>query len=113
MHELTREPTSLPVVFLHGARDGQHHPLAAEVSRIAARHNNVLLRVAYSRPHPEDVAGADYHVEGRIDETMLRRFKPAGDAEYFLCGPPGFLADVTGSLSRSGVAGERIHVEQF
>ncbi len=113
LHELTREPTDRPVVFLHGARDGRHHPLADEVDGIARDHDNVTVRVAYSRPRPDDVRGRDFDADGRIDADTVRDTVPNLDAEFFLCGPASFLASMTNMLSDLGVGDEHIHVEQF
>ena len=37
----------------------------------------------------------------------------APDAQYYLCGPVGFMADLQGGLEARGVATERIHSESF
>ena len=113
LHELTDQPSDRPIVFLHGARDGQHHPLAEEVNAIAESNDNVTVRVAYSQPLPGDVQGRDFDVAGRIDSSIIRDSVPDLDAEYFLCGPAPFLTAISDILSELRVGDEHIHVEQF
>ena len=110
LHALLGEPTMRPVWFVHGTRDGRHHPLAAEVRALAAGRPGVTVHVAYSRPRPED---SGHDGVGRIDGALLARLVDAPDAHYFLCGPVAFMAAVQGDLERRGVGAERIHSESF
>jgi ferredoxin-NADP reductase len=102
-----------PLWFVHGARDGGHHPLAQEVRALAAGCPAVRLHVAYSRPRPEDRPGVDYDSEGRIDGALLTDLTAGADADYLLCGPAGFMAAIQTSLEARGVAADRIHSESF
>ncbi len=112
LHALAAQPTR-PVHFVHGARDGRHHALADEVRRTVATRENAALHVAYSRPLAEDHQGEHYDSEGRVDGALLERILPDLDAEYYLCGPIGFMAGLTADLEARGVAPERIHSESF
>ena len=113
LHALTAEPSTRPITFLHGVRDGRHHPLAEEIEMIASRNSNVTLRTAYSRPGPEDRAGIDYDVAGRIDAALVRASVADLDADYFLCGPAPFLSAISDVLAGLGVDDAHVHVEQF
>jgi ferredoxin-NADP reductase/predicted pyridoxine 5'-phosphate oxidase superfamily flavin-nucleotide-binding protein len=112
LHALALQPTR-QVHFVHGARDRRHHALAEEVRSAAATRENATLHVAYSRPRVEDRAGEHYDSEGRIDGALLDRILPDLDAEYFLCGPVGFMAGLAADLEARGVAPEHIHSESF
>lgn len=112
LHALAEQPTR-PVHFVHGARDGRHHALANEVRSVVAARENAAMHVAYSRPRVVDRAGEHYDSEGRIDGALLERILPDLDAEYFLCGPVGFMAGLAADLEARGVAPERIHSESF
>jgi ferredoxin-NADP reductase len=113
LHALVARGEERPVWFVHGARDGRHHALADEVRELAARSDAVELHVAYSRPGEGDREGRDYHSEGRVDAELLASLLPDFDAEFYLCGPMAFMADVQAGLERRGVSPERIHSESF
>jgi len=101
------------VWFVHCARDGNHHSLRREVQQLADRAPNVQVHVAYSRPRPEDVAGRDFQSAGRIDATLLEKLMPGLVADFYVCGPTGFMAKIQEQLEARGVSSERIHSESF
>ena len=113
LHALAAEGGERPVWFVHGVRDGAHHPLAREVRALAVRRPGIRVHIAYSRPRPEDQLGHDYDSEGRIDGALLAALVGDLDADFLLCGPTGFMADVQTELERRGVPAERIHTESF
>lgn len=110
LHAILAEGSTRPVWFVHGARDGRHHPLAAELRALASRRPGITVHVAYSRPRAEDTG---YDSVGRVDGALLDRLVSAPDAHYFLCGPIGFMAAVQSDLERRGVGFERLHSESF
>jgi ferredoxin-NADP reductase len=57
LHSLAAEDNERLVWFVHGARDGSHHPLTQEVRELAANRSNISTQVAYSRPRLEDKLG--------------------------------------------------------
>ncbi len=102
-----------PVWFVHGARDGNHHPLSEEVRNLVADRPNIKVHIAYSRPRPEDKRGTHYDSEGRVTGELLERLVQNVDAHYFLCGPTKFMADVQAALEQQNVPDEQIHYETF
>ncbi len=113
LHAVASENGNRPVWFVHGARDGRHHPLAGEIRDIAATRPNVKLHVAYSRPGAEDEAGTHFDSEGRVDGALLASLVQNVDAHYFLCGPTRFMADIQADLERRNVPSDQIHYETF
>ena len=113
LNAVAAESSDRRVWFVHGARDGRHHPLADEVRDLVADRPNIDLHVAYSRPNPEDKIGADYDSEGRVNGALLAELTQNVDAHYFLCGPTRFMADVQADLERQNVPVEQIHTETF
>lgn len=112
LHSLAARPERA-VWLVHGVRDGHHHPLAPEVRRLSQSAAHVRWHIAYSRPGPGDVAGRDYHSEGRVDGALIEQLVPGLEAEFYLCGPTGFMAAIQDDLERRGVATARIHSEAF
>lgn len=101
------------VYFIHGARDGAHNPFAEEVNALAQSSENIHLFVLFSHPHSGDVEGIDYHQSGRIDVSAIESFIPDLDAEFYLCGPKSFLAEIVTLLTERGVGDTFIHIESF
>src|SRR6185312_12008309 len=54
LYELAAARSARPVLWLHTARDGQHHPFAAEVRRLMSALTHGRLYVSYSRPGSGD-----------------------------------------------------------
>jgi ferredoxin-NADP reductase/predicted pyridoxine 5'-phosphate oxidase superfamily flavin-nucleotide-binding protein len=113
LHHISAEAGERPVWFVQGARDGDQHPLASEIRRLAALRPGIHVHVAYSRPRSEDVLGADYDSVGRINGALLAGLVDDPDAHYLLCGPTRFMADVQTDLESRGVPPARIHSETF
>ncbi len=102
------------IYFVHGARDGAHHPLAAEARAAEAARGNIQVHVAYSQPQSADKEGRDYDSPGRIDLERLRTLQGGKlDADYYLCGPAGFVAGLTADLEAAGVPEAQIRSETF
>ncbi len=75
LHAVAEERGNRPVWFVHGARDGRHHPLAQEVRDLAAERSDINVHVAYSRPRPEDEIDTQYDSEGHVNGLMFWRFQ--------------------------------------
>jgi ferredoxin-NADP reductase len=113
LHELAAGAMAKPVWFIHGARDGDHHPLAEEVRDVVAGRDNAHAHIAYSRPGPEDVKGVNFNAVGRVDAELISDIVPDLDAVFYLCGPTRFMAEVQSGLVERGVPEDRIHAETF
>jgi ferredoxin-NADP reductase len=113
LHTLVERGEARPVWFVHGTRDGAHHALADEASHLAAQSDAANLHVAYSRPADSDRDGLDYDTKGRVTGELLASLLPTLDAEFYLCGPVAFMADVQLDLEKRGVSPDQIHTESF
>ena len=114
LHRLVDTEGEGPIYWIHGARDGAHHPFAGEVRQIAAAHPRLETCVVYSRPRAEeDLPGVDFDLEGRVDAELIARLPIDPDAHYYLCGPPTFMAEFQTGVEALGVPAERIHTESF
>jgi len=113
LHAAAREQADRPIWFLHGAKDGSHHPLADEVTGLAANRPNVSVHTFYSRPGAADRYGTDYDYKGRLNGDVVAGIVRRPDAHYFLCGPTKFMAEMQTALESAGVPPEQIHTESF
>jgi ferredoxin-NADP reductase len=101
------------VLWLHTARDRQHHPFAAEVRRLMPALTHGRSYVCYSRPGPHDKMGEDFNATGHLSRSVFDEVDFPRDADIYLCGPNRFMADMKEVLAASDVAPARIHAEIF
>jgi MOSC domain-containing protein YiiM/ferredoxin-NADP reductase len=100
------------VLWLHAARDQQHHPFAAEVRRLMLTLPRGRSYVCYSKPGPQDKMGADFDATGHLSQSIFKQIGIPRDSDVYLCGPTRFMADMKEALATL-VSPERIHVEIF
>jgi len=100
-----------PVWFLHSARNKAVHAMGDAVRGLASENRRVQIH--YSQPNDGDVLGQDFDVRGRITPQDLLELKPDPQTQYLLCGPAGFVADLTAGLESQGVPEGFIHFETF
>jgi ferredoxin-NADP reductase/MOSC domain-containing protein YiiM len=113
LHALVSAGSTRQVVWVHAARDRQHHPFSAEVGRLMLALPHGRSYVCYSRPDPRDKIGKDFDAAGHISRSVFDGIGVPRDADVYLCGPNRFMADMKAELSSFGVALERIYVEMF
>ncbi len=110
LHALAGEHGTRPVWWLHGARNRDEHAFGPEADALLAALPNAHRLVAYSRPAGED---SEHDVTGRLDLALLERAGVPKDADYYLCGPDGFMRAIAAALTARGVAPERVATEAF
>src|SRR5262249_7031168 len=113
LHALAAAHSTRRVLWLHAARDRQHHPFAAEVRRLMAALTHGRSYVCYSRPGSGDKMGEDFDATGHLSRSVFDEVGVSREADVYLCGPTRFMADMKEALATLGVASERIHVELF
>jgi ferredoxin-NADP reductase len=69
--------------------------------------------VCFSRPGPGDALGPDYDAAGRLTAKVLISLDLPAIAEAYICGPPGFMTDISVALNRLGFDRNRIRTEVF
>ena len=113
LHALAATGSARQVVWLHAARDAQHHPFAAEVRRLVGSLLHGRSYVLHSRPDAAERIGVDFDAVGHFSQSAFDTLALPRDADVYLCGPNRFMADMKEALRSFGVALERIHVEMF
>jgi ferredoxin-NADP reductase/MOSC domain-containing protein YiiM len=113
LHALAATRSMRKVVWLHAARDGQHHPFATEVRHLMLALTHGRSYVCYSRPGSSDKIGQDFDAVGHLSQSVFNQVGVTSEADVYVCGPPQFMADMKEALATLGVAPERIHVELF
>jgi ferredoxin-NADP reductase/MOSC domain-containing protein YiiM/ferredoxin len=113
LHSLSSAASRREVWWIYGARNRAEHPFAKESRRLLQTLVNSRSHIVYSRPASEDKLGVDYDSVGHVDTPLLDRVGVTRDADFYLCGPPSFLGDLTAGLKTWGADSKRIHVEVF
>src|SRR6201997_583938 len=113
LHALAAARSARPVLWLHAARNEQHHPFAAEVRRLMPALAHGRHYVCYSSPDHRDKMGGDFDVAGRPSRSLLDKIGIARQADVYICGPSRFMADMKEALAKLGVARARGHTEIF
>ena len=113
LHALAVGPSARRVWWLHGARNGNEHPFAEEARRLIGNLPNCRSYVQYSQPRREDQPGVHFDAVGHLKVALLERLGVGRDADFYLCGPSGFLQEFTAGLASWGVASERVITEIF
>ena len=113
LHALAREHSTRPVWWVHGARNRDEHAFGAEVDALLGGLGDAHRVVAYSRPGAGERPAPTTTSRGRLDLAVLDRAEVPKDADYYLCGPDGFMRAIGAALTARGVAPERVATEAF
>jgi MOSC domain-containing protein YiiM/ferredoxin-NADP reductase len=113
LYALAAARSTRPVLWLHAARDGEHHPFGAEVRRLMLALTQGRSYICYSRPGSHDKKGEDFDATGHLSRSVFDEVGVPKEADVYLCGPTRFMADMKETLAALDVAPKRIHVEIF
>ncbi|MCA2012276.1 pyridoxamine 5'-phosphate oxidase family protein [Cereibacter sphaeroides] len=107
LEALAAEGPDRDVWFVHGARDSANHLFRDAVAPFAGP--RLRLVSAYSRPLPDD--RPDH--SARISAAMLATLSDPREADFYLCGPLDFMADLTRDLIALGADPAAVRSEAF
>jgi ferredoxin-NADP reductase len=113
LHALAAARSTRQVLWLHAARDRQHHPFASEVRGLILTLTHGRRYVCCSKPGSGEKIGEDFDAIGHLSRSVFDEVSVPREADVYLCGPTRFMADMKEALATFGVAPERIHVEIF
>ena len=101
------------VVFLHAARHRGHHAFGSHVRALARRRPGVRVTVLYGEAGPADEPGIHHDLVGHLTADIIRSHVPAASADFYYCGPIGFMAGVEAALDTIGVPEAQRFSEAF
>lgn len=113
LHSLAAERARREVWWLYGARNSLEHPFADEVRGLLGRLARAHACVCYSQPGPDDRLGREFDRPGRLTPELLDSLQVPLEADFYLCGPPAFLRDLTHGLRARQIPAQRVHTEVF
>ncbi|SDN84455.1 NO-inducible flavohemoprotein [Halobacillus aidingensis] len=96
------------VHFIHAARNGRVHAFKEEIEESKPGTAHLI----YEKPEENDLLKGLHKSEGYITLDWLKTIAPE-EAEFYFCGPEGFMKAVYGMLNRWGIPEDRIHYEFF
>ncbi|WKX27829.1 NO-inducible flavohemoprotein [Tatumella ptyseos] len=92
--------------FIHVTQDTAHYALSAEVNRLTEQHSCIKTLIHYSQAPATQRCGR-FTLES-VPASLLPE-----DADFYLCGPTGFIQSVYKGLLQRGISSSRIHYEVF
>ncbi|UOQ44775.1 NO-inducible flavohemoprotein [Halobacillus salinarum] len=107
LHGVRKLQPERKVTYIHAARNGSVHALKEEMYV-----PGVNTHVIYSEPSEKDRELGNFEKEGYLDLSWLKQVAQK-DAEFYFCGPAGFMKTVYQSLKAWGVSDEQLHYEFF
>ena len=113
LHALAMSRSTRPILWLYAAHDREHHPFAAEVRRLMLILTGGRSYVCYSAPGSGDKVGEDFDAAGHLSRSVFDVVGIPQDADFYLCGPTRFMADMKEILATLNVTPERVHLELF
>jgi ferredoxin-NADP reductase/MOSC domain-containing protein YiiM len=113
LHALAAEASTREIWWLYGTRNGREHPFAGETRGLLEALIHRHSHICYSSPDPEDRINADFDARGRLDMNVLQQLDLSRNSDFYICGPSGFMSDLTAGIAALGVTRDRIHTEMF
>jgi ferredoxin-NADP reductase/MOSC domain-containing protein YiiM len=112
LQQLAAERSNREIWWIHGARRPEDDALATEahalLTTLAHRHEHNF----YSAATPDEPL-APHGAQGRITKGKLSQLAIPAEANAYICGPSGFMADMQEALSALGIDPSYVHTELF
>jgi ferredoxin-NADP reductase/MOSC domain-containing protein YiiM len=99
--------------WIHAARNAKEHAFVEEARKLLDRIPGNHSAIAYSKPEQTDQPDKNFDIYGRLDLASLHSLGIPTEADFYLCGPTGFLADMRRDLASLGVLPDYVHQEIF
>jgi ferredoxin-NADP reductase len=101
--------------MFYGAPTPESALWKSELEALASSSGGRLrLHFCFSRSAPDaSPERATRQHAGRVSVELLRKEIPSQDLDFYVCGPPGMLDQISRELGAWGVARERVRVEAF
>lgn len=105
------------VHFIHSARKAKSRAFKDHLLSLAKQYPNLQVTLFNTAPSTDEKEGEDYHVKGPVALEALDKneqlFLDDASAQYFVCGPEGFMTSTARSLAALGVTTDRVRMELF
>jgi ferredoxin-NADP reductase len=112
LHALAATGSTREIWWLHGARNHAEHAFASEVDGLLGALPHAHRLVSFSRPEP-GLAPGECDVTGRLSAETITAAGVPLDADFYLCGPDGFMRSLSAALIALGAPADRVAMETF
>lgn len=113
LRALSADRSARQVWWLHSAHNRLQHSFVGIVPDLLGNISDAHSAVFYGSPSEGEREGVDFDHRGRLGLEAMQALQLPLDADYYLCGPAGYLAAVTANLRQLGVAPGQINSETF
>lgn len=113
LHEVAHQDSDRELWWIHSCRNGTYEAFREEVRSLGMQLSAFHRVVIYSSPNDGELCGIDYDIKGHLGLQALQAMQLPVESECYLCGPPGYLHNITAALKAIGVAGNKIKSELF
>ncbi|WP_408008735.1 NO-inducible flavohemoprotein [Pseudalkalibacillus sp. A8] len=100
------------VHYIHASINGEYQAMGDRIIELTETHEQLKAYFCFEKPTEKDLQNQCFAKEGYIDMPWLKSTIPH-DADYYVCGPEGFMKMVIHSLKRLNVPEGRINFEFF
>ena len=105
LYALASARSTRRVLWVHAARDREHHPFGAEVRHLMRALPRARIYVCYSKPGARDKIGEDFDAAGHLSGSVLDGIGISREADVYLCGPTHFEGDERSARHLGSVPG--------
>jgi ferredoxin-NADP reductase/MOSC domain-containing protein YiiM len=113
LYALAAQRSDREVWWLHGSRNAAEDAFALEAHGLLSGLRHARSHICYSQPGHDDTVGDPNTSAGRVSAELVAQLNVPRDGDFYLCGPPAFMADLGAGLVGLGVAPSRIRTEIF
>ncbi|WP_286778713.1 MULTISPECIES: NO-inducible flavohemoprotein [Sphingobacterium] len=109
LEHLADKKEDKPITWIHGCRNPDLHAFKERVKTLESQHQNMTSFSFYDEAQGMDTDALEGWVDlAKIDASYLPQ-----EANYYLCGPAGFIKKHFQYLTHQGINAENIHFEEF
>lgn len=98
--------------FIQAVINTNFHTFKNDISDMAKKNENLNVEIFYSNPLETDKLGEDYQGSGYLTKDWIEK-NLSMDAEFYFCGPLGFMKMIYDALREIGVEESEINYEMF
>lgn len=101
------------VLFIQCAKNSSVHAFKEMSQKLAAQKPSLQVISMYDDPLSVDVADGIQQFSGLLTLDILKEKLSSLDADYYFCGPAGFMKSVQQLLLSADIPSEQLHYEFF